>query len=110
MTFILPAMSCSLTLHAPISQNREHPSCAAGAQAHQLVERWQPWWYSPEACALRLTARGTRPVKPLAEADTPEEPGAQPPDGAAAVSPVPEPPSRPVRGGPTLRHIYAAPR
>ena len=67
-------------------------------QATQLVERWQPWWYLPEAGEIQLTAHGTRPVKPLAEADTPAEElrqqGGEPcATSATDASPLPEPPS-----------------
>lgn len=74
----------------------------AALQASQLIERWQPWWYSPDAGRLQLTSRGTWPVKPLAEADTPadelgQQGGEQDGGGSAAASPVPEPPFEPVR-------------
>lgn len=54
---------------------------------------------------MQLTARGTRPVKPLAEADTPSDElerqsGQQGDNTSAAASPVPEPPSEPVGGYP----------
>ena len=35
-------------------------------QAQKVVQRWQPWWHTPEAAALRLTERGTAPLTPLA--------------------------------------------
>ena len=106
-----PQQGCHGVCPAWRALDGRHPACV---QASQLVERWQPWWHLPEAGTLHLTPHGTRPVRPLADADTPaEELGTQheqqPGAGAAGPSPLPEPPSERVGWQLDIRLCYETP-
>lgn len=39
------------------------------SQAQKVLKRWQPWWHTPEAAALRLTEHGTAPLAVLNDRD-----------------------------------------